>query len=530
MRGFNAYRRGFKNRSVIVRIIENDSIPENDGADDFSADKKFIYEDIAEEIIEMPEEIIDKYPDNEVSDEFEIEIEEIFSDSSLDPATEKETEPENEEKTVTEEEPEAEEENKAEETDGAYAEDNLVEKLFSDSTEGSETEKKEAEAEEAPEAEKEVSFFSSLWKNHRRRAKLAYAMVMVIMLLVGTGYGFVNAILDRVESDDTDPTKNYNELGEEIIYDDEDFDLFSAVNSAGSVNDYINQWYDSGESMHSKNVINVLLVGLDSKDGLQGAESRSDTMMVVSLNTKTKKISMVSLFRDTWAKFVPSDGTVHYGKMNGSYRYGGINCTVQTIEKMFKIKIDHYAIVDFRNFKKLVNAVGGVDLYVQEYEAKNMKREWDIDVDFSKDENDLIHLNGEQAFWFARQRHSDGDADVSRTRRQRQVITAFIDSCRGASFTQLSDALNSVFSFIKTDLTKTEILGYATKALAWGWLSYPIETITISDHSIFQTPTLFGASIVIQDYPKVAQIIQEGLYGSSNIVLDSNRKIIFSLY
>ena len=198
--------------------------------------------------------------------------------------------------------------------------------------------------------------------------------------------------------------------------------------------------------------------------------------------------------------------------------------------EMFKIKIDHYAIVDFRNFKKLVNAVGGVDVYVQEYEAKNMKREWDIDVDFSKDENDLIHLNGEQAFWFARQRHCDGDADVSRTRRQRQVITAFIESCKGASFSQISDALNSVFKLVKTDLTKTEILGYAAKALAWGWLNYPIETIQISDNSIFQTPTLFGASIVIQDYPKVAQIIQEGLYGSSNIVLEDGRRIIFSLY
>lgn len=489
-----------------LRIIENDDIPENDGTDDFSEDEG-TNENSFDEIEAVPETENTDNDENGTGEE-NTDTEDIYSDSSLIPGNTQEEEASDGE---------------TEETDGK------TETSFDDDdipfAEYFRREEK-TDAEEEPEEEEKMKFFPSLWKNKRRRAKLAYAVIFVILTAIGTAYGFLNSMLDKIEADDPEP----NGIGEEIIYDEEDFNLFSAVSSAGSVNDYIDQWYESGESMHSRNVINVLLVGLDSKDGLKTGDSRSDTMMIVSLNTKTKQINMVSLFRDTWAKFVPAGGTAQFGKMNGSYRYGGINCTIQTIEKMFKIKIDHYAIVDFRNFKKIVNAVGGVDLYVQEYEAKNMKREWDIDVDFSKDENDLIHLNGEQAFWFARQRHCDGDADVSRTRRQRQVITAFMESCKDASFSQISAALNSVFSFIKTDLTKTEILGYATKALAWGWLKYPISTIQISDHSIFQTPTLFGASIVIQDYPKVAQIIQEGLYGSSNIVLDEGRKIIFNLY
>lgn len=489
-----------------MRIIKDDDIPEENGTDDFS-DNRFSEDyviDMAEEVFEEPEEEIVTdiaQEDEEVEILEEEEIEEIYSDSSL--------EPKNDFGEETEEAQESEED--------------ILSQILSEKPVQSEEEPQEEE-----QTEEKLKFIPSLWKNKRRRAKLAYAFVSFVLVIVGTAYGFVNALLDKVESDDSHNPQN--EIGEEIIYDEDDFELFSAVNSAGSVNDYIDQWYNSGVSMHSKNVINVLLVGLDSKDGLTTGDSRSDTMMVVSLNTKTKEIHMVSLFRDTWAKFVPAGGNAQFGKMNGSYRYGGINCTVQTIEKMFKIKIDHYAIVDFNNFKKLVDAVGGVDVYVQEYEAKNMKREWNIDVDFSKDENDLIHLDGRQAFWFARQRHCDSDADVSRTRRQRQVITAFINSCKGASLSQLSDALNNVFSFLKTDLTKTEILGYAAKALAWGWINYPIETIQISDPSIFQTPTLFGASIVVQDYPAVAQIIQEGLYGSSNIVLDEGRRIIFSLY
>lgn len=367
-------------------------------------------------------------------------------------------------------------------------------------------------------------------KKKRRSAKAVYAVICVILVLVGTAYGFVNAMLDKVNSEETQQKPQQEEPMKEIIYEEEDYELFSAVNKASSINDYVDKWYDSGTKMHSKNVINVLLVGLDSKNGLTEGKSRSDTMMVVSLNTKTKQIKMVSFFRDTWAKFVPDGGSAQFNKMNASYFYGGINCTVETIERMFKLQIDHYVIVDFNSFKDLVDAVGGIKLYVQEYEAKNMKREWNIDVDFSKSEDDPVLLNGKQAFWFVRQRHSDADADVSRTRRQRQAIMAFIDSCKGASISQLSALLNKVFVYVKTDLTKNEILGYATRALAFGWLNYDISTIKISDYSMFRTPTLFGQSIVVQDYPVVAKLVQEEIYGETNIVLDDNRTVVFNLY
>lgn len=495
-----------------MRIIENDQIPEENTDDNISVEntEEIIASDIPQEI-SVTEKSVDGSKAFIVEEE--IEIDEIYSDSSLDPLRKKDGLDESGNIGFTAEE-------NADEINDEYSE---LTDLFKTDDEDFVITQDETLVEE------KMNFFVSLWKNKRRRAKIAYALVTIMLIFVGTGYGVLNALLGQLESGEEEQASG-NDIGEEVIYDDDDFDLFTAVSTASSLNDYIDQWYESGTAMYSKNVINVLLVGLDSSDGLTTGDSRSDTMMLVSLNTKTKKISMVSLFRDTWAKYVPSDGKVYFGKMNGSYRYGGINCTVQTIEKMFKIRIDHYAIVDFRNFKKLVNAVGGVDVYVQEYEAKNMKREWNIDVDFSQSEDDLVHLDGEQAFWFARQRHCDADADVSRTRRQRQVITAFIDSCKGASLSQLKDALDEVFKFVKTDLKKNEIIGYATKALAWGWINYPIESVNISDPEVFKTPTLKGQSIVVQDYPKVAQIIQNALYGSSNIVLEDGRRIIFSLY
>ena len=277
--------------------------------------------------------------------------------------------------------------------------------------------------------------------------------------------------------------------------------------------------------MSSKNVINVLLIGLDEKKGLKKG-GRSDTMMLVSLNRKTEQISMVSFFRDSWVYFMAPNGKEYYSKMNGSYFYGGAECTVETIESVFKVEIDHYVTVDFSSFEHLVDAVGGVRVDVKEYEARNMKREWNLDCPVGEN----VLLNGQQALYFARQRHSDADGDVSRTRRQRQVITAFIDSCKGASFNQLKNALNKVFKYVRTDLKKTEILNYATRALAGGWLNYDINNLSIADPEIFKTPTIKGTSLVIMDYPVVAKRVQEAIYGTTNIVLDENRVKIFSLY
>lgn len=381
------------------------------------------------------------------------------------------------------------------------------------------------ESYEQEEPEEKMNFFASLWKNKRRRAKIAYALVCVVMIIIGTGYGFVNAMLDKIEDEPSYGDDLVAEAEKDIVYEEEDFELFSAISSAGSLNDYVKQWYYAGEPMQSKNVINVLLIGLDSKNGLKKG-GRSDTMMLVSLNTKTKKIHMVSFFRDSWVYFKTPSGKEYCGKMNGSYYYGKTaKCTVETIENVFKIKIDHYVVTDFSSFQSIVDTVGGIRVDVQEYESKNMMREWGIECPVGEN----VLLNGEQAFYFARQRHSDADADVSRTRRQRQVITAFIESCRGASITQLSEILNDIFGYFRTDMTKTEIIGYAARALANGWLNYDIEQIKITDYDMFRTPTFKGLSIVLQDYPKVAQLVQNEIYGSTNVVLDEKRTIVFSL-
>ena len=140
-------------------------------------------------------------------------------------------------------------------------------------------------------------------------------------------------------------------------------------------------------------------------------------------------------------------------------------------------------------------------------------------------------MTGAQALVFARIRHSDSDSDVSRTRRQRQVITALINSAKGASLSQLSSALDTLFKYVKTDLTKMQILSYAAQALANGWVNYEIVQTPISDEDVFRTGWVGDQSVVLMDLPLAAQRVQEAVYGKgeSNIVLEDGRVTAFSL-
>ena len=299
--------------------------------------------------------------------------------------------------------------------------------------------------------------------------------------------------------------------------------MMQAIDSAGSLNDYLYQWSNNGGALYSsKNVINILLVGLDSKDALKYG-GRSDSLILVSLNKKTEKISMCSFFRDSWC-YMNLAGKDSYSKINASYLYGGPDALISTIENNFKIDIDYYVAVDFSSFRDIIDALGGITVEVQEYEANYINR---TNPDFHIEAGPAVKLTGKQALVFARIRKSDYDSDVSRTRRQRQVITSLIQSAKTASLSQLNNTLDALFAYVKTDLTKSQILSYAAQALAKGWINYDITQFTLSEKEIFRTGYVGSAAVVFMDYPLAAQKVQTEIYGESNIVLDENRAKVF---
>lgn len=363
-----------------------------------------------------------------------------------------------------------------------------------------------------------------LWKDKRRRAKNFYFLLVMLLCVATVGMGYITEKLDLMSTGDDFNNPVGNEITQEVIYDEEELAIMQAIDSAGSLNDYLYQWANNGGELYSsKNVINVLLIGLDSKEGLKYG-GNSDSLILVSLNKKTEKISMCSFFRDSWC-YMNVGGTDRYAKINSSYFHGGPDALIDTVEKNFKIDIDYYVAVDFSSFRDIIDALGGITVPVQEYEAAYINK---TNPDFHIEAGDAVKLTGKQALVFARIRKSDYDSDVSRTRRQRQVITSLIESAKNASLSQLNNTLDALFAYVKTDLTKSQILSYAAQALTKGWLNFEITQFTLSDSEIFKTGYVGSASVVFMDFPLAAQKVQNEVYGESNIVLDDNRVKVFN--
>ena len=300
------------------------------------------------------------------------------------------------------------------------------------------------------------------------------------------------------------------EEGDEVIHIEQleelrDFNDLSSVLKGWAENTTENSL------MRDKNVINVLLVGLDA------FESNSDTIIIASLNKNTKKIHLTSVFRDSYTYIKTASGD-KFAKINACYANGGTDKLIETLENNFKIRIDYYVSVNFNSFSAIVDALGGITLDVKEYEAAAVRAE--INGDCPSGEGVL--LNGEQALGFCRIRYCDADADVSRTRRQRQFINALIDEAKGITISQISPLLNSVLKYVRTDCSVTKIITLGTQALTEKWYNYEIvsEAIPSEDHRLDYQ----GYSWVwIVDYPAAAKALQETIYGKTNIELNADR-------
>lgn len=207
----------------------------------------------------------------------------------------------------------------------------------------------------------------------------------------------------------------------------------------------------------SASVKNILLLGVDARASEKAEQTRSDTMMLVSFDTKHKCIKIVSFLRDTWV-YIPSLG--YEQRLNAACSSGGYQGVVDAIEYNFGVDIDGYAVVDFEMFKTLVDSLGGVEIDVTEEEAKEVtnhpKRYGNVTLDSGK-----YKLTGEQALAYCRIRKID--TDFVRTKRQRTVMSAIIDGAKSNPFKLYKMASKSA-PYISTDLSKGEITSLVGKA------------------------------------------------------------------
>ena len=237
----------------------------------------------------------------------------------------------------------------------------------------------------------------------------------------------------------------------------------------------------SNKYKYDNEIINILLVGSDGRPGEE--VSRSDSMMILTVDNKHKKLKLTSLGRDTYV-MIPKHG---YQKLTHAYAYGKEKLLIQTIEDNFKLDIQNYAQVDFFSFMDIVDALGGVDVNIKSEEIPELNKFVAECYRWSNHKNGPLKyfsktgkqtLVGYQALTYARIRKSDGT--MERDDRQRKVIEAIIHKVDGISISKYPKLLDAVKPYVKTNMTPTEIMYLGKDVLSIGNLT--IDTMQFPLH------------------------------------------------
>ena len=193
---------------------------------------------------------------------------------------------------------------------------------------------------------------------------------------------------------------------------------------------------------------NIVVLGVDER-AEEHDVGRSDTLFVVMFDTNTKNASLLSIPRDTRVR-IPKHG---WDKINHAYAYGGRELTQKTVEELLGLHINNYVMVDFKGFKGLVDAIGGVDINVE----KDMyyRDSWDgFTIDIKKG---MQHMDGETAIQYVRFRDEEGD--IGRIKRQQHFLMAVYEKISSADMLlHIPGLAQQLTAMIKTDLPINDML------------------------------------------------------------------------
>lgn len=206
----------------------------------------------------------------------------------------------------------------------------------------------------------------------------------------------------------------------------------------------------------------IALFGLDNRDTGNYERGNSDVIMIMSLNNKTKKFQMVSVYRDTYLNIQTEDEK--YRKANAAYASGGAEGAVSMLNKNLDLDIDNYVTFDFETVADAIDVLGGVDVEItsrEELKWLNMYVDHTNDI-LGTDSEEIsgigVHtLDGVQAVAYGRIRYTAG-SDYRRAERHRIVLTELLKKAKEADVRTLSRLVDVVFPEIKTDLTEDQIM------------------------------------------------------------------------
>jgi polyisoprenyl-teichoic acid--peptidoglycan teichoic acid transferase len=335
-------------------------------------------------------------------------------------------------------------------------------------------------------------------KRMPRWQKVIIIVLLVLILLLVTAIALVYGKLgkiNRIQSVDRVSTS-------EQTYD-QDTDAEDTL-----TDDQVD--FGTTKVLEDQNVINILLVGRDSRD--LSERGRSDSMIVLSMNRNTKQISMVSLMRDSYVK-IPG---YNNNKMNAAFSYGGYDLLDETISENFGIEIDYNVGVNFSGFEQVVDKLGGIDITLTQDEALYLMADEDTLAEGLVE--GVNHLNGKEALGYARARYvSTGKEanDFGRTYRQRVVMTTVYKEMMKQSLTEIWSILDSIMDCVETDMTNSQIISIGTEFYNMGIDT--MQSYRIPADGEYTDQTINKMSVLVLDFDKARENLQNWLYSDTPV-------------
>ncbi|HIS80770.1 MAG TPA: LCP family protein [Candidatus Scatomonas merdavium] len=337
-------------------------------------------------------------------------------------------------------------------------------------------------------------------------AKWTIGILIALGILLAAVFLWLHALLGKIQRVDREDT-SFLPREEETFETDDD---------SGPAEDTVRpediDWSDVDVSvMQDDDVKNILLIGQDAREG--EGRSRSDTMIICSLNRKTGKIILTSVMRDM---YVPIPGYSD-NRINAAYQLGGMALLDQVMEESLGISVDGNIEVNFQGFISAFSEIGSLDIELTEGEARYLNsnpaylRQMGISTEGWNLKPGVNALTAEQALAYSRIRYV-GNSDWERTDRQRKVLAAAFSKLRSSGIGTLLRLADRIFPHLTTDMDNAQLLGYVYSVVSSGMEldgSYRIPA-----EGTYTNETLrAGMEVLVPDLNANSRYLQEWIYG-----------------
>lgn len=255
---------------------------------------------------------------------------------------------------------------------------------------------------------------------------------------------------------------------------------------------------------------NILLAGSDSRTGK--GYSRTDAMIILSLNVRSGQVKLTSVMRDIWTEM---HGRAPQ-KINACTVFGGPTLAMRTLNEDFQMNVEDYVLIDMQAIEEVIDLIGGVELDITEqefYALKKSRNATDTALITPPEAFGTVTLTGEQALAYARLRAIDNDYE--RTARQRRVLLAIARKVKTLSFGDLTRLIAACLNYVETDLTLADIITLARAGL--GADLDAIEELRLPVDGTYTSGKMpeNGLWVIQPDFEANAQALHAFIYGTA---------------